>query len=144
MCASLYTRLLIDLVWFSSVFSWSCCSVAKSRPTVCDPRDCMQHTRLPCPSVSPRACSNSYPLHWWCHPAISSLELYLILWPVFFRIHWEMEQLCFCFLSRNHLTLTVLWEDLVRSQFSCAEPSREKRGSQHLDFGSLASTIVRE
>ena len=32
----------------------------------------MQHTRLPCPSPSPRACSNSCQLSWWCHPTISS------------------------------------------------------------------------
>ena len=32
----------------------------------------LQHTRLPCPSPTPRACSNSCPLHWWCHPTISS------------------------------------------------------------------------
>ena len=30
------------------------------------------HTRLPCPSPTPRACSNSYPLSRWCHPNISS------------------------------------------------------------------------
>ena len=28
------------------------------------------HTRLPCPSPSPRACSTSCPLTQWCHPAI--------------------------------------------------------------------------
>ena len=32
----------------------------------------LQHTRLPCPSLSPRVCSNSCPLSWWCHPTISS------------------------------------------------------------------------
>ena len=32
----------------------------------------LQHTRLPCPSVSPRVCSNSCPLSRWCHPTISS------------------------------------------------------------------------
>ena len=32
----------------------------------------LQHARLPCPSPSPRACSNSRPLSWWCHPTISS------------------------------------------------------------------------
>ena len=32
----------------------------------------LQHTRLPCPSLSPGACSNSCPLSRWCHPAISS------------------------------------------------------------------------
>ena len=32
----------------------------------------LQHTRLPCPSPTPRASSNSCPLVWWCHPTISS------------------------------------------------------------------------
>ena len=32
----------------------------------------LQHARLPCPSPSPRACSNSHPLSRWCHPTISS------------------------------------------------------------------------
>ena len=32
----------------------------------------LQHTRLPCPSPTARACSNSCLLSWWCHPAISS------------------------------------------------------------------------
>ena len=32
----------------------------------------LQHARLPCPSPTPGACSNSCPLSWWCHPTISS------------------------------------------------------------------------
>ena len=32
----------------------------------------LQHTRPPCPSPTPRAYSNSPPLHQWCHPTISS------------------------------------------------------------------------
>ena len=32
----------------------------------------LQHTRLPCPSLSPRVCSNSCPLSRWCHPTTSS------------------------------------------------------------------------
>ena len=32
----------------------------------------LQHTRLPCPSPSPRACLNSGPLSWWFHPTILS------------------------------------------------------------------------
>ena len=32
----------------------------------------LQHARLPCPSSTPRACSNSCPLSRWCHPTISS------------------------------------------------------------------------
>ena len=30
------------------------------------------HARPPCPSQTPRVYSNSHPLSWWCHPAISS------------------------------------------------------------------------
>ena len=32
----------------------------------------LQHIRLPYPSPTPRACSNSGPLSQWCHPTISS------------------------------------------------------------------------
>ena len=32
----------------------------------------LQHTRLPCPSPTPGACSNSCPLSQWCRPTISS------------------------------------------------------------------------
>ena len=47
------------------------CSVTQSCPTLCDSHG-LQHARLPCPSPTPRACSNSCPLSWWCHPTISS------------------------------------------------------------------------
>ena len=43
-------------------------SVAQSCLTLCNPMD----TRLPCPSPTPRACSNSCPLSWWYHSTISS------------------------------------------------------------------------
>ena len=32
----------------------------------------LQHSRLPCPSPTPRVCSNSCPSSWWCHSTISS------------------------------------------------------------------------
>ena len=32
----------------------------------------LYHSRLPCPSPSLKACSNSCSLSWWCHPTISS------------------------------------------------------------------------
>ena len=48
----------------------TCCSVNKSCPTL-RPHE-LQHARLPCPSPSPRACSNSCLLSRWCHPIISS------------------------------------------------------------------------
>ena len=37
----------------------------------------LQLTRLPCPSPTPRACSNLFPLSRWCHPTISSSVILL-------------------------------------------------------------------
>ena len=51
-----------------------CPSVQFSRSVVSDsmwPHE-LQHARPPCPSSTPRACSNSRPLSQWCHPTISS------------------------------------------------------------------------
>ena len=49
----------------------ACCwSVTKSCVTSLQPHE-LQHTRLLCPSLSPRVCSNSCPLSQWCHPTIS-------------------------------------------------------------------------
>ena len=33
----------------------------------------LQHSRFPCPSQTPRACSNLSSWSWWCHPTISSV-----------------------------------------------------------------------
>ena len=52
--------------WDSSV-QFSCSVVSDSlRPHG------LQHARPPCPSPTPKACSNSCPSNRWCHPAISS------------------------------------------------------------------------
>ena len=51
---------------FSSV-QFSCSVVSDSL----QPHE-SQHTSPPCPSPPPRVYSNSRPLIWWCHPAISS------------------------------------------------------------------------
>ena len=51
-------------------FKKCCCTVAQLCLTLQPHR--LQHTRLPCPSLSPRVCSNSWLLRQWCHPAISS------------------------------------------------------------------------
>ena len=49
-----------------------CCSVTKLCPTLWEPMDWLQHTRLPCPSLSPGVCSNSCPLSQWCCLSTSS------------------------------------------------------------------------
>ena len=55
-----------------------CCSVTESRLTPWNPMDCSTE-RPPCPSLSPRICSNSCPLSRWCHPTISSCYPLLLL-----------------------------------------------------------------
>ena len=55
-----------------------CCSVTKSCSTLCTWVEHeswsagLQHSSLPCLSLSPRVCSNSCPLSQWCHPTILS------------------------------------------------------------------------
>ena len=55
---------LLRIVKFSSVQSLS-------RVRLLQPHG-LQHSRLPCPSPTPRACSNSCPSSRWCHPTILS------------------------------------------------------------------------
>ena len=41
----------------------------------------LQHARLPCPLPSPEICPSSCPSHRWCHPALSSSDALLSLYP---------------------------------------------------------------
>ena len=47
------------------------CSVACDSLWPCG----LKHARLPCPSPTPGACSNSCPSSQWCHPTISSFVI---------------------------------------------------------------------
>ena len=42
-----------------------------------------QHVSVPCPSLDPGVCLNSYPLSWWCYPAILSSVAPFFLFSVF-------------------------------------------------------------
>ena len=53
-------------------FCCHCCLVAQPCLTLRPPGQ--QHIRPPWPSPSPEVCPSSCPLHWWCHPAISSSD----------------------------------------------------------------------
>ena len=56
---------------FIYIITWRwCCSVAKSSDSLWPHGK--QHARLFCPSLSPRACSNSSPLSQWYYLTISS------------------------------------------------------------------------
>ena len=58
-------------VWAASVL-FTAASLAPNRMLSRQVLKRLQHARLPCPSWTPRACSNSCPSSWWCHPTISS------------------------------------------------------------------------
>ena len=45
---------------------------AKLCPILCNSMDCSTPNSPICPSLSPRVCSNSYPLSQWSHPTICS------------------------------------------------------------------------
>ena len=62
----------------------------------------LQHTRLPCSSSSPRACSNSCPLSQWCHPTILpsvvlfclqsfSPSVLCIRWPKYWKFSFSIS-----------------------------------------------------
>ena len=79
----------------------------------------LQHTRLPCPSLSPRVCSNSCPLTQWCSLTISSKHLChpLLLPSVFPSIR----------VFSHELALHIRWPKYWRFSFSIS-PSNDYSG----------------
>ena len=70
LCIIFYLRTLNVISLLKDVlFCCCCCSVTMSSSL--QPHG-LQHTRLPCPSLSPWVCSNSCPLRHWRHLTISS------------------------------------------------------------------------
>ena len=63
----------------------------------------LQHTRFPCPSPSPRACSNSCPSSRWCYPTTLSS---VIPSPPAFNL--SQHQGLFQWVSFSHQVATVL------------------------------------
>ena len=83
---------------FCSFTSVQFSSVAQSCPTLCNPMGCSTPRFLSrCPSPAPKACSNSCPSSWWCHPTISSSVCPLLLLPSIFpsiRVFSSESVLC--------------------------------------------------
>ena len=73
-----------------------CCSVVAQLCLTPQPHG-LQHTRLPCPSPSPRVCSNSCPLSLGCQPGISSSVIpFLFLPAIFSSIRVFANESSFC------------------------------------------------
>ena len=83
--------------------------------THCDPVP--QWIRLPCPSLSPYVCSNSYPLSWWCYPTIIRCHPLPFL-PSIFRSTRNFS---------NELALSMRWLKYWSFSFSIS-PSNEYSG----------------
>ena len=94
----------------------------------------LQHSRLLCPSPTPRACSNSCPLIWWCHPTISSSclptllpvlnlsqnqvfshELALIKWPECWSFSFSFSPSSEC---SGLISFRIDWFDLLAVHWS--------------------------
>ena len=76
----------------------------------------LQHSRLPCPSLSPGVCSDSCPLSWWCHPAISNCRP-VLLPSIFLSI----------MVFSNEFDLRIRWPKYWSFSFSIS-PSNEYSG----------------
>ena len=72
----------------------------------------LQHARLPCPSPSPKACSDSCPLSRWCHPTISS---FVVPFPPTFNL--SQHQGLFQWVSSSHQVAKVLELQLQQHSF---------------------------
>ena len=63
----------------------------------------LQYARPPCPSLTPRAYSNSCPLSWWCHPTFSSSVIPCLLPPsIFPSIRAFPSELALCIRWPKH------------------------------------------
>ena len=62
----------------------------------------LQHARLPCPSPTPGACSDSCPSSRWCHPTISSSVV------PFLTLSLSQHQGLFQWVSSSHQVAKVL------------------------------------
>ena len=88
----------------------------------------LQHTRLPYPSPTPGACSNSCPSSWWCHPTISSCYPLLLLPSVLPSIR----------VFSNESVLHIRWPKYCSFSFSIS-PSDEYSGmiSLRIDWSDI-------
>ena len=68
----------------------------------------LQHARLPCPSPTPRPCSNSCTLSRWWHPTISSFVI-----PLSSAFNLSQHQEYYSAIRKNEiLPLKTTWMDL--------------------------------
>ena len=113
------------------------------------PRE-LQHARLPCPSPTPGACSNSCPLHQWCHPTI-----YLLSSPSPPAFSLSQHQGLVQWVGSSHQVAKVLelqlqhrsfqWifrTDFLRLVWSPCSPRNSQESSPRPQFKSINSSVL--
>ena len=90
----------------------------------------MDYSRLPSPSLSSRACSNSCPLNQWCHPTISSSVPPSSLLLVFPRVR----------VFSNESALLIRWPNYWSFSF-ITSPSNEYSGLIYFRIDGLISLL---
>ena len=80
----------------------------------------LQHTRPPCPSPTPWACSNSCPSSRWCHPTISSSVALFSSWlssshQVAKVLEFQLQHQSFQWIFRT-ISFRIDWFDLLAVQ----------------------------
>ena len=94
----------------------------------------LQHARLPCPSPSPRICSNACPSSQWCHPNISSSVV-----PFFSCLQSFPTSESFS----NESVLRIMWPNYRSFSFSTS-PSNEYQDWFPLELTGLISLLSKE
>jgi len=107
-------------------------SVAQSCPTLCDSKN----TKLPCPSPTPGAYSNSCPSTQWYHPTISSSVHPLLLLPSIFPSIKVFS---------NESVLRIRWPKYWSFSFSISHSNEysglNSFGINWLDFSAVQGTL---
>ena len=111
----------------------------------------LQHTRLPCPSLSLRVCSNSCPSNQWCHSTISSsVALFSSCSQPFsvsgsFPVSQLFEsggQSIGALASASALLMNIQgWFPLGLTAWSPCSP-RDSQRSSHAQFKSINSSVL--
>ena len=112
----------------------------------------LQHTRLPCPSPTPRACSKSCPLSGRCHPTISSSAVPSSSCPQSFPASGSFQMSQF-FASGQELTQNIGasvsalpmniqgWFPLGSTVWSPCNPRDSQESSPTPQFKSINSSV---
>ena len=117
----------------------------------------LQHGSLPCPSPTPRACWNSCPSSWWCHPTTSSSVIpLLLLLSIFPSIRVYSNESVFCnrwpkywsfsfSISPSNdysglISIRVDWLDLLAVQVTLKRVFSNTTVQKHQFFGAQPSS----